>query len=208
MLYENADPLHLTEPGGTLDVSNAVYHPVDARSVRVTGSAWHVSDRYTVKLEGARLVGYQTSALVLLRQPRYVAAAREWTSKLHAFLLTTIEQQMQLSADEYDIEFRLIGIDATLGALEQQTSNPAEVGVLMLVTASAQAVANDIAKLCNPYLLHYPLTPDEELPTFAFPYSPVESERGPLYEFALNHVMELQDPMEAFRLEVTEVRHA
>jgi hypothetical protein len=57
-------------------------------------------------------------------------------------------------------------------------------------------------------VLHYPLTKDEELPTFAFPYSPAQSERGPVYEFALNHVMELNHPMQAFRLDVSEVGHA
>lgn len=208
MLYENSDPLHLVEPGGTLDVSNAKYTAQDKRSVRVTGSAWHESEQYTVKLEGARLVGYQTSALVLLRQPRYVAAARQWADQLHEFLVAVIAEQMELASDQYDIEFRIIGVDATLGSLEQEESQPVEVGVLMLVTAQSQVVANDIARLSNPYLLHYPLTADEELPTFAFPFSPAESERGPLYEFALNHVMRLHNPMDAFRLEVTEINHA
>lgn len=208
MLYENSDPLRLVEPGGTLDVSEAKYTAIDERSVRVSGSQWQPDDRYTVKLEGARLVGYQTSALVLLRQPRYVAAARQWVTQLHEFLDATIQQQMQLTDDDYDIEFRLIGMDATLGTLEQLESLPNEVGVLMLVTADSQETANDIARLCNPYLLHYPLTPDEELPTFAFPYSPAESARGALYEFALNHVMQLEDPMEAFRLHIEEVNHA
>jgi hypothetical protein len=68
-------------------------------------------------------------------------------------------------------------------------------------------LAAEIGKLANPWVLHYPLTPDEELPTFAFPYSPAQSERGALYEFALNHVMELDDPMRAFRIEVSEVGH-
>ncbi len=204
MLYENSDPLHLYEPGGVLDVTNASYQAIDEHSVRVTGSQWHTSDTYTVKLEGSRLVGYQTSALVLLRQPKYVAAAREWTQRLGAFLHDKIQQQMALSISQYDIEFRLIGIDATLGNLENLDVVPAEVGVLMLVTAQAQDTANDIARLCNPYLLHYPLTDNEELPTFAFPYSPAESARGALYEFALNHVLQLDDPMDAFRLELSE----
>jgi len=43
----------------------------------------------------------------------------------------------------------------------------------------------------------------EELPTFAFPYSPAESHRGALYEFMLNHVMVLDDYMDAFRLDIT-----
>jgi hypothetical protein len=33
-------------------------------------------------------------------------------------------------------------------------------------------------------------------------------QRGALYEFCLNHVMELDDPMQAFRLDIEELRHA
>ncbi|MDE0113530.1 MAG: hypothetical protein OXN84_14760, partial [Albidovulum sp.] len=64
--------------------------------------------------------------------------------------------------------------------------------------------ATEIARLANPFLLHFPLPDDEQLPTFAFPYSPAETERGPIYEFKLNHVLRLDDPMEAFRLDVLE----
>jgi hypothetical protein len=92
--------------------------------------------------------------------------------------------------------------------MENRRSEPVEVGVLGLITAATAETAAEIGKLINPYVLHYPLTTDEELPTFAFPYSPAQSERGAFYEFALNHVMELADPMEAFRLAVCEVGHA
>lgn len=207
MLYENANPVNLVEPGGTLDVSNAVYTATDERSVRVTGSVWRKNSPYTVKLEGAKLSGYQTSTLVLLRQPEYVARAQEWCDQLHAFLISKISHKMQLDQESYDIEFRLMGVNATLGQLETSTLQPAEVGVLVLTTADSQAVATEIARLSNPHLLHYPLTSSEELPTFAFPYSPAESERGAIYEFTLNHVMELADPMDAFRLNVSEVEN-
>jgi hypothetical protein len=79
------------------------------------------------------------------------------------------------------------------------------LGVLGLVTAQTQAIAAEIGKLINPWVLHFPLTASEELPTFAFPYSPATTDRGPLYEFALNHVLHLADPMSAFRLVVSEV---
>ena len=75
MLYENADPFILYEPGGHLDVTGARYDAIDGGRVRVTGSRW-VPGRYTVKLEGATLAGYQTSILAVLRDPRYVAHAR------------------------------------------------------------------------------------------------------------------------------------
>lgn len=207
MLYENSDPFILYEPGGHLDVTEARYVPLDARRVRVTGSQWVPSDRYTVKLEGARIGGYQTTIMAVLRDERYVANAREWTEKLHAFVTKEIEKRMGLAASDYDLEFRLIGVDSALGELETKPSNPAEVGVLGIITAASAEVSSEIGKLINPYVLHYPLTKDEELPTFAFPYSPAQSERGALYEFCLNHVMTLDDPMDAFRLEVIEVGH-
>lgn len=207
MLYENSDPFILYEPGGHLDVTEARYVSLDARRVRVTGSQWVPSDRYTVKLEGARIGGYQTTIMAVLRDERYVANAREWTEKLHAFVSNEIEKRMGLTASDYDLEFRLIGVDSALGALETKPSNPSEVGVLGIITASSAEISSEIGKLINPYVLHYPLTKDEELPTFAFPYSPAQSERGALYEFCLNHVMTLDDPMDAFRLEVIEVGH-
>ena len=74
--------------------------------------------------------------------------------------------------------------------------------MLGIVTAPTQELAQEIAKYLNPYLLHHPLTRDEEQPTFAFPFSPAEIDRGAAYEFCLNHVMTLADPMDAFHLEV------
>ena len=205
MLYENADPFILHEPGGWLDARGAAYDALDDRRVRISGSRWVASETYTVKLEGARLAGYQTTSLAILRDARYVANARRWLDRLEAFLASEIPARTGMEAHDYAIEFRLIGVDAALGPLEARASDPVEVGVLAIVTAASQAAATEIARLANPFLLHFPLTDDEDLPTFAFPYSPAETERGPLYEFALNHVMRLDDPMEAFRLEVTEV---
>lgn len=204
MLYENSDPFQLYEPGGHLDVRGARYAALDGRRVRVEGSNW-VPGPYTVKLEGARAAGYQTTILAVLRQPHYVANAQAWADKLHAFLTAQITERMGLTPPDYTLEFRLIGVNAALGGLENRNGQPAEVGVLGIVTAATQAIAAEIGKLINPFVLHYPLTEDEELPTFAFPYSPATTDRGPLYEFALNHVMALDDPMSAFRLTVSEV---
>lgn len=204
MLYENSDPFQLYEPGGYLDVRGARYTALDARRVRVEGSAW-VPGRYTVKLEGAAVTGYQTTILAVLRNAHYVANARAWVEKLTGFLKSEIARRMGLADGAYTLEFRLIGVDSALGGLETRVGAPVEVGVLGIVTAADQATAAEIGKLINPFVLHYPLTEDEELPTFAFPYSPATTDRGALYEFALNHVMELEDPMSAFRIVTTEV---
>jgi len=205
MLYENSDPFRLFEPGGYLDVTGARYTALDDRRVRVEGSVW-VPGPYTVKLEGARIAGYQTTILAILRDAHYARNAQKWVDRLTGFLQSEIRTRMDLSPQDYGLEFRLIGVNGALGVLENRTGDPVEVGVLGVITARSQAEAAEIGKLINPFVLHYPLTDDEELPTFAFPYSPATTDRGALYEFALNHVMALDDPMSAFRIEVTEIR--
>ncbi|MEO1196414.1 MAG: acyclic terpene utilization AtuA family protein [Pseudomonadota bacterium] len=205
MLYENADPFILTEPGGHLDVSGAEYAGRDDGSVRVTGARWVASATYTVKLEAARVSGYQTVLLALLRDPRYVAAAKDWADDIKTKCCAKAEARLDLSKDDYRIELRLIGQDATLGAVETRASTAHEIGVMGLVTAKTPELTTEIAKMLNPYLLHHPLTAEEEVPTFAFPFSPAEIDRGAAHEFVLHHVMELDDPMEAFALEVINV---
>jgi hypothetical protein len=205
MLYENADPFILYEPGGYMDVTNANYRLEKNGKVRVDGANWLKSGTYNVKLEGAKITGYQTSLLVLLRDQNYVENAKTWVSKLSNFLKKQIKEKMELDTPLYSLEFRLIGVNGTLGELETKVSEPTEVGVLCIITSKKTSISNEIAKLINPFLLHYPLTDNEELPTFAFPYSPVHSDRGCVYEFVLNHTLELNHPMEAFRIKISEV---
>ncbi len=205
MLYENSNPFLLSEPGGRLDVTHARYEPVSDRRVRVSGSNWRTSRRYTVKLEGASLAGYQTTVLVLLRNSRYTAHAEEWARSLVKFLSEIIPAKTKFGTDDFQIDTRLIGANAALGELENRRGDPVEIGVLGIFTAESQDAANEIARLANPYFLHFPLSSSEELPTFAFPYSPAETPRGPLYEFKLNHTLTLNDPMDAFKLEIHDI---
>ena len=202
MLYENSNPYQLYEPGGHLDVTEATYTALDDRRVRVTGSAWIVSDAYTVKLEGARLGGFQTVSLALVREPRYVKNIRDWIADIEARCAAKARERVQ---GPFDLELRLIGLDATLGTLETAANAASEVGVMGIVTAPDEATSREVAKILNPYLLHHPLTEQEEMPTFAFPFSPPEMSRGQIYEFCLNHVLTLDDPLDAFRIDVVEV---
>ncbi|MGR3539993.1 MAG: acyclic terpene utilization AtuA family protein [Hasllibacter sp.] len=199
MLYENADPHILHEPGGHLDVTRARHEQADERSVRVTGSEWVPAPDYRVKLEAAGIAGFQTLLIATVRDPRYVAAIDEWCAGIEARHAARVRDRM--GAVDYTLDLRRIGVDATLGPLEPGGAAPPEVGLLAVVTAGDQATATDVARLLNPYLLHHPLTAEEEQPTFSFPFSPAETERGPLHRFLLHHTMTLADPMDAFRLE-------
>ncbi|WP_286197013.1 acyclic terpene utilization AtuA family protein [Tropicibacter sp. R15_0] len=202
MLYENSDPYILYEPGGHLDVTGSVYTALDDRRVRVTGSVWVKSDSYTVKLEGARRSGYQTVSLVLVRDARYVDHIEEWCADIIAKCTAKAKARID---GAFDIELRVIGQNATLGDLDTSAHKGSELGVMGIITAKTEALSREVAKMLNPYLLHHPLTEQEEMPTFAFPFSPPEMPRGAVYQFCLNHVLQLEDPMQAFELTTEEL---
>jgi hypothetical protein len=60
MLYENSDPFILFEPGGHLDVTRRRHMRLMMMLRARDGSNRVPSGTYTVKLEGARMAGFQT----------------------------------------------------------------------------------------------------------------------------------------------------
>ena len=204
MLYENADPFRMREPAGVLDTSAATYVAVDDRRVRVEGSQFEQADSHTMKLEGAAIAGYQTISLVGIRDPDVLAHIDGWLDSMRAFLADGAERVLGIDPADCDIELRCYGHDAILGQLEpERASTPREVGVLLIATARDQVTATAIAKYANPYLLHMPLPGMRDLPSYAFAGSPAETPRGQVYEFVLQHVVELDHPCDLSRMEIT-----
>ena len=85
--------------------------------------------------------------------------------------------------------------------MENSKVKPDEIGVLAIVTTINKKDSEEISKILNPLLLHHSLYSNGELPTFAFPFSPPSFNIGKKYEFCLNHVIEIKDPMDIFKLE-------
>jgi hypothetical protein len=203
MLYENSNPNLLTEPGGALNVEAARYHALDERRVRVEGSVWEPHERYTVKLEGAAPAGHQSVLLSVVRGPEYIARFDEWLQMLDGAMRVRIEKNLGIGPAQYDLQFRAIGKNSALGELEPQAGAPTEIGVLAIVTCPDASHTQDILALLNPYMLHFPLPDDKDLPTHAFPLSPASMDRGLVYEFVLNHVMVIGDPLAPYRFDFT-----
>lgn len=201
MLYENSDPFRLVEPGGVLDVTRSRYAQLDARTVRVSGSAWE-RQPYTMKLEGAVAGPFQTIMLVGIEQPDVLANLDEFHEKFLAALHARVASTIGDAAGDYDISLRFYGWNAVSGMpVPAGTPAPREVGVLFVATAASQEMATQIARACNPWFFHFPLRLDAELPSYGFAFSPADIERGRVYEFRLNHVVEVDDPLELVRTE-------
>lgn len=71
-MYEQGNPFEIVEPDGKVDLSEAQYEQVDARTVRVSGSQWIPRTGYTVKLEGAVHGGYATVCVAGARDPAII----------------------------------------------------------------------------------------------------------------------------------------
>lgn len=199
MLYENSDPFLLHEPGGVLDVTAAHYHPIDDRVVQVTGSQF-LPRPYTMKLEGAAAGAYQTLMLVGIQDRKVLANIDRFVARMHEVLLQRVRDTMGEQTGPFDISLRPYGWNAVDGMeVHKKTASPREIGLLFVATAATQELATQIAKTCNPWFFHLPLTEETELPSYAFPFSPAEIERGQVFEFKLNHVVHVANPTELVR---------
>ena len=199
MLYENSDPFRLTEPGGVLDVSASRYIALDERTVRVTGSRWEPAP-YTMKLEGAGGGPFQTMMFVGIEDPEVLADVDGFVGRMDYALRRRLARILTERAAEIDISLRPYGWNAVSGRPPPLGSPPPrEIGLMFVATAPTQALATEAAKVCNPFFFHFPVREGKELPSYAFPFSPAEIERGQVFEFHLNHVVATDGPFEPVR---------
>ncbi|OGL59557.1 MAG: hypothetical protein A3I72_03435 [Candidatus Tectomicrobia bacterium RIFCSPLOWO2_02_FULL_70_19] len=207
-LYENTDPFHITEPAGVLDTSRATYAAEDDRAVRVQGSVFRPAETYTVKLEGAELAGYQSVIIGGVRDPYILRRLDAWLDGIREGFAGRAQEILGVPDPQYRLFIRVFGRDAVMGPLEPRAGEiPHEAGLLFEVTAPAQETANALAATLAHFALHYPIPEWSGLiSSLAFPFTPAEIEKGPVFRFNLNHVVVPDGPCEMFPAETLEVK--
>ena len=206
-LYENSTPYELVEPSGVLNTVAAKYEAISDRAVKVSGSTFKHAQRYTIKLEGAELAGYQSIIIGSVRDPIIVRQLDSWLAGLLTAARDRVTAVYGAGIEKnYKLDVRVFGKNATMGVLEPETSVGHEVGLLFQVTADTQELATSIVKSVSHIAVHYPVPEWTGLITsIAYPYSPAEIARGASYRFNVNHVVEPATPLEMFRIEYEKV---
>jgi hypothetical protein len=206
-MYENISPFEVREPAGTLVTTNSKYEAVDDRSVKVTGSEFR-KEKYTIKLEGAELVGYQTVIIGGIRDPYIIRQIDKITQRANIYFQEHVPQMFPgITPNDFKIHFRIYGKNGVMGPLEPLKDQVGhEIGVLITITTKNQQLSNDIAKFVAHIAAHIPI-PEWQgiISTIAYPLSPPELEKGPVYRFCVNHVVAPQTPLEMFRFVYKEV---
>jgi len=202
-LYENASPYELIEPGGILDTYDCSYEAISDRAVKVSGSRFRPVDEYTIKLEGSALAGYQTIILGTVRDPVILMQLDSWLKNLFEACEDRIAAMYSNEVKaKYKMQVKIIGRNFTMGVTEPVQTSAHEVGLLFQVVAHTQDLSKSIAKTISHFALHFPVPEWTGLiTTLAFPFSPPETSKGPLYRFNMNHVIIPNSPLELFPIE-------
>ena len=208
-LYENGDPFRLVESSGVLELTNATYEALDERRVRVRGSRFQPAERYTVKLEGAELAGYQSIVIGSIRDPYIIRQIDDFVARLEKRVHERVADVFRgdAAAAKYVFNVRIYGKNGTMGPLEPVTEiRSHELCLVIEATAATQEIATTIASMARHQALHLPIPEWRGFITgMACPYSPAYLERGPVYRFCVNHVVEPDDPYEMFPIEHVKV---
>jgi hypothetical protein len=206
-LYENSTPYELVEPSGVLNTYSAKYEALSDRAVKVSGSTFKSAERYTIKLEGAELAGYQAIIIGSVRDPIILRQFDSWLAGLVKAAKDRIASVFGADIeDKYQLDVRVFGKNATMGPLEPETTIGHELGLVFQVTAETQELATALTKSVGHIAVHYPVPEWTGLITsIAYPYSPAEIPRGPTYRFNMNHVVAPATPLEMFSIEYENV---
>ncbi len=205
-LYESPDPYYTKFPSGTLDTSGCRFEQIDERSVKVWGAEWAPSDRYTVKLEGAALVGYRSIAMMGIRDPVLIKHLDSFLDDVRKTAERNMAQ-MGVQRERYTVRFRVFGRDAIMGENEPLRDQPAhEVGILV------EAVAEDQSTATLAVARHTGVAGHVEFPgrlttagNTAAPFPGGPAPAGPVYEWSVWHLMETSGWRETHSVEIVDV---
>lgn len=206
-MYENLHPYIVYEPGGYLDTSNAIYEQIDEKRVKVSGSQFVESSKYTIKLEGAALTGYRSAFIAGTRDEGLISQIDSFTEKLRADARVKIRRILGKEENEYSLQIRLYGHSGVMGNCEKSHSKSHELGILVDVVAETQELADEMQTMVRGLALHQHF--ENRLcnaGNLAFPFSPLGMQLGPVYRYSVNHLVEVDDPLELFPIQIIETR--
>lgn len=200
-LYEKSRPDQLHGPGGYIDLSSSTYSPLsDNCSVRVSGTTFHSSKGdgscYTVKLEGAKVIGYRTIFIGSFVDPILISQLHPLLDRVKAY----VAQQHAHITEKWELGFHIYGYDEANKAVHAKN-----VFVVAEALAETQATATSIASTARVGCIHGPYQGQKATSgNFGFGLGGKgEIETGLCAEFSIYHLMNLEDAEE----DATEILH-
>lgn len=197
-LYERTSPFTTEFPGGGLDMSASCFIGVNnGRSVCIRGTRFVEPPRLTLKLEGARRVGFRSICLAGIRDPFVIEHFSEVEEKVREKLKRDLPQYE--AERDYRLLFRRYGAGEILKDRDPESWAPKEIGLVIEVVSGQQEIADTVCALSRSGILHMGF-PGRRANSgnLAFLYTPAEFSAPPCYEFSLYHLMTVEDLRKPF----------
>ena len=192
-LYENARTDLHPGPKGLLDLTEATFEQMSERSAGASGAKFHLSDPYTVKLEGAKILGYRSVWIGSFRDPVLISQIDDFLERCKKHLAVKFKDH------KFDVAFKAYGKDGTMGPMEPDPSLAKEIFLIGEIQAENQILATQIANVGRVFCVHAPY--EGQMSTtgnFAMPLTPLEIPMGPVTAFNIYHLLPVEDPTELF----------
>lgn len=203
-LYEKSDPYHLPGPGGLIDLEKCSFTDLGDGRVEVKGSRFVPSDKYRIKLEGSRRIGFRSVCIAGTRDPIMIAGIDS--------IISEVQQHLSEMSPENDnsqrLFFHVYGKNGVMGALEPLTESTAhELCIVIEALCPTQEQADTMCSVARSTLLHYGYAGRiSTAGNLAFPFSPSDIRMGQVFEFSLYHLMEPESE-QMFKTDVQTVKN-
>jgi len=193
-MYEQTNPYYIYEPDGVIDLKNSVYEQINEKSVRVSGSVLQPASTKTLKLEGTREAGFRTISIAGINDPNTIAHVDEIFDGVKTFVA---ENLSHIERGDYTLRMR------KYGATPSDIANGCEgnLGVVLDIVGATEEISTAVCAVARARTLHYDFEGRKSTAgNLAFAYSPSDIKMGPVYEFSIYHLCEVEDTMECARI--------
>lgn len=200
-MYERSNPYYEHFAGGHIDMSECVYEQYDEKTTRITNPKYvPIEGKVKVKLEGSSKIGEMYVGIAGVRDPytiqnidRVIEMAREHVEE-------------RFGKEGYELHYRVYGKDGVMGDLEPiKEIKSHELCIVVQGVAPDKEMAEEVAMI-GLRQIFYARLPDVKgtAGTAAFVVDEVLP-ATPAYKWSLNHIVEVDDPMEFFNVELVEI---
>ena|SRR5690625_1034435 len=200
-MYERSNPYYEYFAGGMLDMSECVYEQYDEKTTRITNPKYvPVDGKVKVKLEGSSKVGEMYIGIAGVRDPYTIKNI----DKVLELAREHVEERF--GKEGYELHYRVYGKDGVMGDLEPvKEIKSHELCIVVQGVAPTKEMAEEAAMIGTRQIF-YARLPDVKgtAGTAAFVVDEVLP-ATPAYRWSLNHIVEVDDPMEFFDVKLIEI---
>lgn len=200
-MYERSNPFYEYFAGGMLDMTGCKYEQYDEKTCRITGPKFiPVEGKVKVKLEGSGKVGERYIGIAGVRDP--------YTIKNIDQVIKWSRQQVKerIGDSGYELNYRIFGKNGVMGELEPvKEIKSHELCIVVEGIAPTREMAEEVTMIATRQIF-YARLPEVKgtAGTAAFVVDEVML-ASPAYEWTMNHVIPVDDPMELFEVNLIEI---